>query len=85
MPTIRDVAALASVSVGTVSNMLNKTSYVHPTTAARILNAVEALKYRPNALARSLRKPAVGPTALPSSKPISLRAECSGRLAHVGE
>jgi len=56
MPTIRDVAALASVSVGTVSNMLNKTSYVHPTTAARILNAVEALKYRPNALARSLRR-----------------------------
>jgi LacI family transcriptional regulator len=54
--TIKDVATRAGVSVGTVSNLLNRSRFVEPATAARITSAMGALSYRPNALARSLRR-----------------------------
>lgn len=55
--TIRDVAQLAEVSVSTVSQILNgNTQYVGEAKRERVLNAVQALQYRPNAIARSMVK-----------------------------
>ena len=56
MPTIRDVAREAGVSIATVSHVLNGTRPVHPDTAARVQSAVRDLDYRPMALARNLRR-----------------------------
>lgn len=54
--TIQDVAQLANVSPATVSNVLNGASNVGEATRTRVLEAVEKLNYRPNTIARSLRK-----------------------------
>ena len=54
-PTLRDVAALANVSIMTVSRVINADPEVTPTTARRVREAIELLNYRPNPLARSLR------------------------------
>ncbi|MCC7207780.1 MAG: LacI family DNA-binding transcriptional regulator [Anaerolineae bacterium] len=56
MPTIRDVAAHAQVSVATVSHVLNGTRFVDPRTVARVRHAIKVLGYRPNSLARGLRR-----------------------------
>jgi len=56
MPTIYDVAAQANVSASTVSHVINETRYVAEETRARVWEAIEALGYRPNTLARSLRR-----------------------------
>jgi DNA-binding LacI/PurR family transcriptional regulator len=53
--SVRDVARLANVSVGTVSNYLNGKKAVSPRAAALIDNAVRTLGYRRNHLASSLR------------------------------
>ena len=55
MATIKDVARHASVSTSTVSHVLNKTRFVSEDVAARVLAAVEELRYAPSALARSLK------------------------------
>ncbi|MET7637781.1 LacI family DNA-binding transcriptional regulator [Streptomyces sp. NPDC005438] len=55
MASIKDVASRAEVSVATVSRVLNDHPAVRPDTRARVLNAIEELGYRPNAVARSLR------------------------------
>ena len=52
--TITDVAARAGVGVGTVSRVLNGRSNVRPVTRAKVLEAIEALKYRPSTIARNL-------------------------------
>ena len=54
MAGIRDVAAYAGVGVGTVSRALNKTGYVSEETKRKIDEAVKALNYQPNELARNL-------------------------------
>lgn len=56
MPTLKDVAKLANVDVSTVSRALNNSEHVHPETRKRIFKAVEQLSYKPNVLARGLRK-----------------------------
>jgi LacI family transcriptional regulator len=56
MTTIRDVAERAGVSTTTVSHVINHTRRVDPGTAARVEAAVDELGYRPNALARSMRR-----------------------------
>lgn len=56
MATIREVAQHARVSVATVSHVINHTRYVDPETEARVRTAIAALGYRPNLLARSLRR-----------------------------
>jgi DNA-binding LacI/PurR family transcriptional regulator len=48
MATIRDVAEKAGVSVATVSRVLNNSGYADPSTAQRVLRAVEELDYRRN-------------------------------------
>jgi LacI family transcriptional regulator len=56
MTTIREVAESAGVSYATVSHVINNTRLVSPETRERVLAAMAALNYRPNALARSLRQ-----------------------------
>lgn len=56
MPTIREVAARAGVSPTTVSHVINNTRFVSPEARERVLQAMEELGYRPNVLARSLRR-----------------------------
>ena len=54
MATIREVSRLARVSPATVSRVLNGTTPVATPTRKRVLEAVEALNYTPNAFARGL-------------------------------
>ncbi|HLE51170.1 MAG TPA: LacI family DNA-binding transcriptional regulator [Anaerolineales bacterium] len=56
MTTIREVAKRAGVSYATVSHVINDTRFVSQNTRDRVLAAMSELKYRPNALARSLRR-----------------------------
>ncbi len=56
MATLKDVAKLANVDVSTVSRALNNTSYVHPETKKKIMDAVEKLSYHPNVVAKALRQ-----------------------------
>lgn len=56
MATIREVAESAGVSYATVSHVINNTRLVSQETRERVLAAMAALNYRPNALARSLRQ-----------------------------
>lgn len=55
MANIKDVAEKAGVSITTVSHVINETRYVSDDLKARVFNAMNALNYRPNTLARSLR------------------------------
>jgi LacI family transcriptional regulator len=52
--TIREVSRRAKVSMATVSRVLNNTVPVAEETRLRVLEAVEALGYKPNAFARGL-------------------------------
>jgi LacI family transcriptional regulator len=52
--TIKDVAALAKVSKGTVSKVLNDGQGVSASTRERILKLIEDLDYQPNAAAQDL-------------------------------
>lgn len=54
--TIEDVAREAGVSVGTVSNVLNQRANVRTERAARVRDAITALRYVPNGVAQSLRR-----------------------------
>lgn len=47
-PTIREVAALAQVSVATVSRVLNESGYADSETRARVLKAAATLNYQRN-------------------------------------
>ena len=52
--TIRDVAQQAGVGIGTVSRVLNGNAAVSETTRERVLEAITALNYVPNQMARRL-------------------------------
>ena len=54
--SIRDVATRAGVSVGTVSNVLNRPDIVAASTRSRVLAAIDALGFVPNDAARQLRR-----------------------------
>jgi len=53
--SIKDVASLARVSVGTVSNVLNHPTRVNPETAGRVHHAIRVLGFVRNDAARQLR------------------------------
>ncbi|GAA7765879.1 MAG: LacI family transcriptional regulator [Burkholderiaceae bacterium] len=53
--SIRDVAALAGVSVGSASRVINGAANVTPDVRERVDRAIAALRYRPNHAAQSLR------------------------------
>ncbi|MCT3551874.1 catabolite control protein A [Lentilactobacillus buchneri] len=52
--TIYDVAREASVSMATVSRVVNGNANVKPATRKKVLDVIEKLDYRPNAVARGL-------------------------------
>lgn len=54
--TIRDVAQLAGVSTATVSKILNDAPHVSADARQRVETAIEKLNFRPNTIARSLKK-----------------------------
>ncbi len=56
MVTIREVAKKAGVSTSTVSHVLNESRPVSASTTSRVRRAMEELQYKPNAVARSLRR-----------------------------
>lgn len=53
--SMKDVAALAKVSVGTVSNVINTPALVAPATREKVLVAITKLGWVPNESARQLR------------------------------
>jgi LacI family transcriptional regulator len=53
--TIREVACLAQVSLGTVSNVLNNPSVVAPTTRQRVLDAINSTGFVRSTAAHQLR------------------------------
>ncbi|WNV87054.1 LacI family DNA-binding transcriptional regulator [Umezawaea sp. Da 62-37] len=63
-PKLRDVAEHAGVSVRTVSNVVNDFRYVAPSTRERVQASIDALGYRPNMAARTLRRGRTGLVAL---------------------
>lgn len=54
MPTIKDVAKQAGVSVTTVSRVLNNRGYLSDDVKAKVHKAMEDINYQPNEIARSL-------------------------------
>ncbi|WP_434810539.1 LacI family DNA-binding transcriptional regulator [Microbacterium sp. bgisy189] len=54
--TLADVAALAGVSPKTVSRVFNQRDLVGPETVERVLASAKRLRFRPNTLARGLRR-----------------------------
>lgn len=70
--SISDVANLAQVSVGTVSNSLNRPDRVSPKTLERVQSAIKELQFVPNSSARQLRAGAlqtIGAVVLDISNP----------------
>lgn len=53
--TIKDVATHASVSVATVSAVMNENKYVSPELAQRVRESIAALSYKRNSFARGLK------------------------------
>jgi len=54
-PSIKDVASEAGVSISTVSSVINQNKFVSEEREARVREAIDKLKYRPNIIARGLR------------------------------
>ncbi|MCL5986537.1 MAG: LacI family transcriptional regulator [Actinobacteria bacterium] len=56
MATIREIARLTGLSVGTVSNVLNDVDTVSKENRVKVLEAIKELNYTPSRIARSLSK-----------------------------
>lgn len=56
MVKMSDIARAANVSTTTVSHVLNESRFVREETRVRVLEAIADLGYRPNAMARGLRR-----------------------------
>src|SRR5690606_4446826 len=73
-PTLNDVGRLAGVSAQTVSRFLTGASFVGVDTGARIQQAIDALGYRPNRLARSLQNGRADTVGVLTSAPLNYGA-----------
>jgi len=82
MPTIRDVAAKAGVSIGTVSRVLAGSDSTSEASRSQVRAAVEALGYAPNARAQSLRLLRTGVLGLSIS---DVRNPFFAEIAHAAE
>lgn len=60
MATIKDVAKLAQVGVGTASRAISGRGGVSPDALSRVLNAIQQLDYRPSNVARALSSKSTG-------------------------
>lgn len=56
MANMKDVAKKAGVSVATVSHVINETRHVSEPTRQRVIESMQDLNYKPNQVARGLRK-----------------------------
>lgn len=56
MPTLKDVAREAGLTVSTVSRVLNNRGYISEKTRKNVYRVMEELNYQPNEVARSLSK-----------------------------
>lgn len=56
MPSIKDVAERAGVSITTVSRVMNQRGYISKETVRKVEKAMEDLSYAPNQAARALQK-----------------------------
>lgn len=56
MATIKDIARLTGLHVGTVSRVLNNRGYIGEDARRRVYEAMDRLNYRPNELAQALSK-----------------------------
>ena len=85
MATLKDVAALAGISVTTASLVLNgkgNEKHISPDTIQQVLNAADQLQYRPNQSARQLRVKAPKRTRVCFYWPLDARSNLLGyRLA----
>lgn len=54
--TVKDIAGVAGVSIGTVDRVLHNRGRVSEETAGRVWEAVERLRYSPNLVAKHLSK-----------------------------
>jgi LacI family transcriptional regulator len=61
-PTMLDVARAAGVSLKTVSRVVNNEAYVNESTRLRVNRAIDALGFRRNDLAHSLRRSQISST-----------------------
>lgn len=91
MATIRDVARSAGVSAGTVSNVLNRPSYVSAETRERVLAAIAQLHFTPSTSARKFRPGrertlglAVADLANPFFVDVTLGADAEAKSLGVG-
>ena len=82
MATIREVAERAGVSVATVSHVINETRPVSVELRERVREAMSTLQYRPNRLARSLRR---GETCQTSTSPFSPNSPGTSRISPLTE
>lgn len=55
-PTMRDVAQKAGVTIGTVSHVINGTAPITDKTKKKVQKAIDELNYKPNSMARGLRR-----------------------------
>ena len=55
MPSIKDVAVIAGVGVGTVSRVINNHATVKPETRKKVKAAIKQLNYIPNQVARNFK------------------------------
>ena len=53
--TMKDVAKMAGVTIGTVSHVINGTAPITPETAEKVRQAIRELDYVPNSLAKNMR------------------------------
>jgi DNA-binding LacI/PurR family transcriptional regulator len=56
MANMKEIAKMARVSIGTVSHVLNNSASVREPARKRVMEAIQAARYRPNQLARGLRR-----------------------------
>ncbi|MFD7023895.1 LacI family DNA-binding transcriptional regulator [Promicromonospora sukumoe] len=82
MATIKDVAALAGVSLGTASRVLSGSSQTSPGSRARVTAAAKELNYIANGPARSLRRSRTDVLGLLVS---DIRNPFFSELAHAAE
>jgi len=70
LATIKDVAAAAGVAPSTVSRVLAGSSRISPQTHEKVQAAMKALKYHPNAIARSLAQKTTQTIGLVMARPV---------------